>query len=554
MRSKLVRIFAVIVTLTLIIPIPLLMKSKIPAEFKDPERSASNIVLNNEEFNFQTLGSGFGVKPFAKYDGIPTASSVVFAEFDGQGLKTKNYQSGGVASDTLFSADSMTKMVTAAAILRMTEEEKYQEVLARPSPKGIGAKLSIDTKLSDLLPLLKKHYPNSKYIQKKLEEELEQKLKQKLEIDPDFKGITLAHLAHHTSGLQTAFEYSYPNQKLTPDEMLDVKKTPSTGKWGEKIGEYLYNNIDYELLGRIVVAVANEAIEQKGKIGTRKFGDVVDELVISRVREKVAQEEKQEHPTDLKFFTSDQMEIVDGRTRVASHPELKIQFGKHYHDGQFREIPSHSYDLASGGSYATAESMSKIAFHILHSDLKFSVFKTQETLDVFNSQQVPQFTKEGAPHPEQKTYGFGYQSYSATPEGYQRYRTHGGGGYGSHSNSFVDTKENKVAVVMVGFENLTLPLAYASINGKKAEEPIKLTPKLYQKSLEISENYSESQLVEMRKGLDKSYEDFKEKFDVIKKHKTDALDLQHPKTPSPSPEKSHAEKMVGISKGGAREV
>ncbi len=533
MRSKLAKTFAVIITLVLIIQISLLMKSPVPAEFKDPEISASSIVLNDQKFNFQTLGSGFEAKPF-DHDGVPNASSVVFATFDGQGLKTKNYQSGGVASDTLFSTDSMTKMVTAAAILRMTEEEKYQEFL----PDGI------DTKLSDLLPLLKKHYRGSTYINPTNPTDIPAGL----ESHPDFEKMTLQHLAHHTSGLQPAFKYSYPNQKLTPDEMLDVEKAPRTGKWGEKIGEYLYNNIDYELLGRIVVAIATEAVgEQEGEATIRKYGDVVEELVISRVREKVGVEASE----NLKFFTSDQMEIVDGKTRVIGHPELRIQFGKHYHDGQFRKVPSHSYDLASGGSYATAESMSKIAFHILHDDAKFSVFKTKKTLDVFNSQQVPQFNKDGTPHAQQKTYGFGYESYDH-PD-YARYRTHGGGGFGSNSNSFVDTKDNKVAVVMVGFENLTLPLAYASINGKKAEEPIKLTPELYQKSLELSKNYSESQLVEMRKGLEKSYEEFKEKLGAFQRQ-TDALDLQHPKKLSPSPEKIYAEKMVGKSKGGYNEI
>jgi CubicO group peptidase (beta-lactamase class C family) len=513
------------------------MKSPIPSEFKDPENTAFALIADDKKFG--DLGHKLEVKPITGTDGIPVFSSVAVTELGESGLKTKNYQSEGVASDTLFSADSMTKMITAATVLRMTEEEKYQQFL----PKGI------DTKLSDLLPLLKKHYPNSTYINPtKLTD-----IQAGLESQPDFANITLQHLAHHTSGLQTAFKYSYPNQKLTPDAMLDVEKAPRTGKWGEKIGEYLYNNIGYELLGRIVVAIANEASasEQKGEAKIRKYGDVVEELVISRVREKVDVEEKKE-PSDVRldFFTSDQMEIVDGKTRVIGHPELRIQFGKHYHDGQFREVPSHSYDLASGGSYATAESMSKIAFHILHDDAKFSVFKTQKTLDVFNSQQVPQFNKDGTPHAQQKTYGFGYESY----EGYQRYRTHGGGGFGSNSNSFVDTKENKVAVVMVGFENLTLPLAYALINKEKATAPVRLSPELYKKSLELSKNYSESQLVEMRQGLEKSYEEFKEKLETFQKQRTDALDLQHPKKPSPSPEKIYAEKMVGISKSGAHEI
>ena len=56
----------------------------------------------------------------------------------------------------------------------------------------------------------------------------------------------------------------------------------------------------------------------------------------------------------------------------------------------------------------------------------------------------------------------------------------------------------------------------------------------------------------MRNDLEKSYENFREKFDAIQKHKIDALDLD--KKPSASPEKSHFEKMIGTSRGGSYEV
>ena len=45
-----------------------------------------------------------------------------------------------------------------------------------------------------------------------------------------------------------------------------------------------------------------------------------------------------------------------------------------------------------------------------------------------------------------------------------------------------------------------------------------------------------------------------EKLEAFQKQRTDALDLQHPKKPSPNPEKSHLEKMVGTSKGEANEI
>jgi hypothetical protein len=177
MRSKLAKTFAVIITLVLIIQISLLMKSPIPSEFKDPENTAFVLIADDKKFG--DLGHKLEVKPITGTDGIPVFSSVAVTEFGESGIKTINYQSGKVASDTLFSADSMTKMITAATVLRMTEEEKYQQFL----PKGI------DTKLSVFLPLLKKHYPDSTYIQTQLE------------LQPNFGDITLQHLAWHTSGL-----------------------------------------------------------------------------------------------------------------------------------------------------------------------------------------------------------------------------------------------------------------------------------------------------------------------------------------------------------------
>jgi CubicO group peptidase (beta-lactamase class C family) len=162
----------------------------------------------------------------------------------------------------------MTKMITAATVLRMTEEEKYQQFL----PKGIEAKLS------DLLPLLKKHYPDSTYIQTQLE------------LQPNFGDITLQHLAWHTSGLARVESGAFrdANRKLTPDEMIDAAKKPKTGEFGERVGEYFYNDLGYELLGRVIVAVDSE---QRGRVSM--FGDVVDELVISRVREKAGEEKKE---------------------------------------------------------------------------------------------------------------------------------------------------------------------------------------------------------------------------------------------------------------------
>jgi hypothetical protein len=89
MRSKLVRIFAVIVTLTLIIQISLLMKSPIPSEFKDPENTAFALIADDKKFG--DLGHKLEVKPITGTDGILVFSSVAVTELGESGLKTKNY-------------------------------------------------------------------------------------------------------------------------------------------------------------------------------------------------------------------------------------------------------------------------------------------------------------------------------------------------------------------------------------------------------------------------------------------------------------------------------
>ncbi len=400
----------------------IIYKGKEPIQFKDPGFTTQSLALGFE--SLENLGSSFDIKPITVTSGVPVASSVAVTDFEEKGgPRTENRHSSSVQSNTLFSADSMTKMLTSATALRMTEEEKYSQFL----PDGV------DTKLSDLLPILKKRYPDSTYIG------------EELETQPNFEEITIAHLAHHTSGLvrvsrQALNEALEENPKLTPESMIDTAKTARTGRFGENIGEYSYNDLGYELLGRIVTAIASE---QKQSVVS--FGDVVNELVIDRVKEKLPPEQA----SSLQFFTSDQMEDYQGKTRVKDRPDLEATFGKDYKDGSFKPVPSHSYDLSCGGSYTDPESMSKIAFHVLASNPDFSIYKTPETLEVLNSRQVPKRNPDGSPDKQGKTYGFGYESFGH-PD-YSHLRDHGGLGYGSNSNALVDTKANKAVVVMTAF-------------------------------------------------------------------------------------------------------
>lgn len=214
-------------------------------------------------------------------------------------------------------------------------------------------------------------------------------------------------------------------------------------------------------------------------------------------------------------------------------------------------IPSHLYDISCGGSYTNPETMALISLHILHDRPEFSIFKNPETLETFNKTKV--LIPKSSPSEPQKTYGIGYQSFNIP--GYENFRSHGGLGYGSNSNAFVDTKQNKAAVCMVSFEqNLTLPMAYALQEGRKTEEPIKLTAQLHERASYLHDNYSKQQLVEMRGELEKSNREFQEKYNFFYNRNIAALDLSGSDKPSPSPVKLHTEKMKNKTISGSIEV
>ena len=514
------------------------MQQNTDLSFKDPENINGDIFFGNK--STQDLGNDLAVKPFSSSkNGVPIAYSSADVKYEGGIYKVsqKTISSKENPADLVFSIDSNAKMITAAAILRMTEEEKYKHYF---HPKGI------ETPLSSFIDLLQTQFPKSNYFKKELLE------------DPNYAKITIKDLALHTSGLLRTNKDSFPKKiladgrKLTLDEITDVKKADRDESWGQEHGQYLYNNIDYEILGRILIAVANK---EKGE-GEKEFSfsDIIQQLVIDRVKEKIRTNDETnggELANNLKYFTSDQMEYVDSETRVKGHEGLKIIKGKHFYDGKFTDFPSHFYDLACGGAYADSQSQALIAMHVLTRDEKFSIFKDPETLRVFNETQTPQFDGKNE-ETKSTTYGFGYMSFSEQ-SGYQKYRKHGGGGYGSNSNSFIDSENHRSVFTAVVFEDLTLPLAYALIHKEKPTESVRIDSKLYEKSLELSKNYSESQLLDMRNDLEKSYENFREKFDAIQKHKIDALDPDKPK-PSANPQKTHVEKMVGVSKSGYHEI
>jgi hypothetical protein len=102
---------------------------------------------------------------------------------------------------------------------------------------------------------------------------------------------------------------------------------------------------------------------------------------------------------------------------------------------------------------------------------------------------------------------------------------------------------------MTSFEDLTLPISYAISAQKKPVGTIRLDENLYQKSLELKEKYSERELIEIRIALEKSYEDFKKKFDEFEEQRTVASSDSQASTQRPitSPKNPSSPKSPELS-------
>ncbi len=473
-------------------------------EFKDPQ-AINNAVLVSQNIEDLKLGEKNILKSFTQYVGIAISYGIADVKYNNENKQYEinyfvNNQEENNQKSLLFSIDSNTKMVTAVAILRMLEEGIYKKYF----PQGI------DTKLSYFAEVLSEKFPNSKYF------------KEELVKDPNYQNITIKNLAQHTSGLIQVDKNSSSfnkkivknHQKLSLDEMIDLEKIERDNSWGQKQGQYLYNNIDYEILGRILIAVASK--ENNNDI---KYGDIINELVVAGVKEKIIANDKvngKEIAENLKYFTSDQILYIDNKSKIDNkfdkQQDLTIAETKNFYDGKLIKIPSHFYDLACGGSYADPVSQALIAMHILANNDNFSIFKDENIQKIFNEQKIEQYDGKNE-NSKAKTYGFGYMAFSDLA--WKDYRTHNGGGFGSNSSTIIDLKNNRAIFSVVHFEDLTMPIAYAINKGQLLEakwqedkKTIKLNDDIYRASLELQQNFTEEEILAMRNALEKSNEEF----------------------------------------------
>jgi len=162
-----------------------------------------------------------------------------------------------MSTETVVSIASVSKMFTAATILKMMEDPLYEEKF----PAGIN------TKLSDFTQVLKKTIPDSSFIAN-------------IEKIKNYENITMKHLLQHTAAIgnnpasptfradlskDTTHIWSY-GEFLNQAYIDDVDEDKKPGDFGK----HSYSNNGYYILGAIIGAVSG-----------KDYGDMVRELVIN---------------------------------------------------------------------------------------------------------------------------------------------------------------------------------------------------------------------------------------------------------------------------------
>lgn len=190
-------------------------------------------------------------------------------------------------AEKIFNVASVTKMFTAATVMRMVENDQAEEQSKPLFEKGL------DTPLKRFLPDMK-----AKYIDQAGRDEdgmlKEGAIKERksvseffnqLTTNPEYDNITVRDLLEHKSGLPEPTGQLIADIEANPDkqwQMTDYfqEKCLDCQKEGEvrktEFGEADYNNLGYMLLGGIIEIVGSKAAGED-----KTYEDMVNDLVIN---------------------------------------------------------------------------------------------------------------------------------------------------------------------------------------------------------------------------------------------------------------------------------
>lgn len=268
----------------------------------------------------------------------------------GSALADEEHRNGQpITPETIFGVGSVTKMFTAATLLRMTEHPKFKEQFGYvETPSGnlpAKGKSGIDTPLSHFTPALKEHYRDSTFIQS-------------IEDQDHFEDITLRHLLQHTSGIATNTTQEFfedisknPSKEWSSSEILDTRYM----KGNKGFGTFDYSNSGYTLLGMIIETAGSQALKER-----KSYSDLVTDLVI----EPLGLENTRTHET-----------IGD------ITPDKKVAQGKWVDEkGTLHETMQASYAYGAGGMLSTPTDINKFTRAFLTTNPDHSLFEDMETL------------------------------------------------------------------------------------------------------------------------------------------------------------------------------
>jgi len=281
------------------------------------------------------------------------------------GAVTSGEKSSKDEDSKIYNVASVTKMFTAATVMRMTEEEQY---------KG-QFELGIDTPLSNFIDDMKERYQGKKTDNLSLTEDKEfhsssigeffNKIKEQSEID----NITIRDLIQHTSGLPQPTGAVLNDIYGRPEKNGDEAREPKleweledffqgkfldigniSGVIETKKGNPQYNNLGYWLLTGVI---ETSATKSNGK--ETGFRDVMNDLVIDKIGLQ-------------NTFTADKTHDKQGRELEKRTARGKSILG---HDEKVEDITQGAGELRS-----TPDDINKFTQAFFTQDKEKSLFKS----------------------------------------------------------------------------------------------------------------------------------------------------------------------------------
>lgn len=380
--------------------------------------------------------------------------------------------------DALFFIGSVTKMFTAATVLRMTEESDYKPYL----PQGV------DTPVAELLPILRERFPDVKYLN--AGGALEQKIE--VHLQELSKPMTLRSLLQHTAGIEqlddinqnTAYAKFRANQDapIAFGSTLDWEQTSKN----PESGNFSYSNPGYQVLGAIIAAIDHQLHPEIHRDG---YAHTLQKLVLDKAGLK-------------RTFTTDQIEAsgsgIDRILSVKGHPEISIAQAQDYAGGREQRGQLYRYfALGDGGLCSSPDDMTQFAQAFFSNEQGKSLFDKPET-HIVRDDRVQK-------NPDKPFFYAMGHSVETDNEGKIISRGHLGGEFGYHS-ALTQSGDGKTSAVCVVYETITP--AIANINMKKElgeKAPAVGTPEWQQEILkraaELKKDNFVDELIAMRQEI-----------------------------------------------------